>query len=64
MMPAFNELIMGTPISMHNTDNINPLVRNGVFDYDNGYVYNLTGDNLGKLSKISRADNTVTATKR
>ena len=53
MMPAFNELIMGMPISRHDSDNINPLVRNKIFDYAGGTVYNLAGENLGRLSKIS-----------
>ncbi len=53
MMPAFNELIMGMPISKHDSDNINPLVRNKIFDYADGTVYNLAGENLGRLSKIS-----------
>lgn len=52
MMPAFNALIMGTPIQKHNSGNINPLVRNNVFDYASGSVYNLYGENLGKLEKI------------
>ncbi len=56
MMPAFNELIIGTPVQENNGENINPLIRNNVFGYEEGYVYNLYGDNLGKLKKIGKGN--------
>lgn len=41
VMPAFNDLIMGSPISRKN--NMNPLLRNGIFKMRGARLYDLEG---------------------
>ncbi|MCL4387849.1 metallophosphoesterase [Candidatus Marsarchaeota archaeon] len=55
VMPAFNPLILGTPVGAerHDKDNISPLFRNGVFDYANADVYSIDGIYMGKVNSLS-----------
>ncbi len=54
LMPAFNEFITGTSLlELGNGNNINPLIRNSIFDYKAGKVYTLNGDFLGTLGNIN-----------
>lgn len=52
-MPAFNELIIGTGVEQFSKkDNLNPLLRNGIFEYTKAEVYLLNGDRVGTLASI------------
>lgn len=44
MMPAFNDLILGSELSRLHGDNINPLIKNNIFEYKKGTAYTLKGD--------------------
>ncbi|HUC38636.1 MAG TPA: metallophosphoesterase [Candidatus Acidoferrum sp.] len=54
VMPAFNELITGKPVGMLDERHINPLFRNGIFDYENANVYSISGSILGTPKTLSR----------
>ncbi len=53
VMPAFNDLIVGKPVSMDER-HINPLFRNRIFDYNNAVVYTVRGDAIGTPSKLAK----------
>ena len=53
VMPAFNDLIVGTPVNMRDDRHINPLFRNGVFDFPNAGVYAISGSLLGTPESLS-----------
>ncbi|MCL5102298.1 MAG: metallophosphoesterase [Candidatus Marsarchaeota archaeon] len=57
VMPAFNPLIMGMPVSKERPDkeNINPLLRNGLFNYGEADVYSINGSYMGKVKNLSAA---------
>ena len=44
-MPAFNDLIMGTPID-NKSKMLNPLISNNIFDYKSAEIYNLMGQRI------------------
>ncbi|MDE1868655.1 MAG: hypothetical protein KGH60_01680 [Candidatus Micrarchaeota archaeon] len=44
VMPAFNDLIMGTPLGKNRKENLNPLIRSGIFSYRGIQVYTLRGE--------------------
>ncbi|MCL5007681.1 MAG: metallophosphoesterase [Candidatus Marsarchaeota archaeon] len=54
IMPAFNELITGTPIGSRNRKDreINPMLRNGLFRYKSAELYSLEGDILGTVGSL------------
>lgn len=47
ILPAFNDLILGMPISPNRAENLSPLLRNGVFNYANAQVYSTRGELVG-----------------
>ena len=53
VLPAFNDLIMGMPIGkLPREENLSPLFRNRIFDYDGAKIYSLGGDIVGTPSKM------------
>ncbi len=54
VMPAFNDLIVGSGlgISSNKGDDINPLLRNNVFGFNNAEVYGLDGVFAGHVADI------------
>ncbi len=52
--PAFNDLIIGKPINEIDGKMLNPLLNNKVFDYENGDVYTIKADALGKLNRYMK----------
>jgi len=53
VMPAYNDLILGTPVNkMSRKENINPLLRNGVFEYKKAEIYTLGGELLGTVGHL------------
>ncbi len=55
-MPAFNDLITGTDASKFSSkENLNPMFRNRIFDYENAEVYLLSGEFAGTVSYLSAA---------
>jgi len=54
VLPAFNDLIMGTPANESINDNLSPLFRSGVFDYKNGVLFSLMGDILGTPKSLAK----------
>lgn len=59
VMPAYNDLIVGMPVNELSSgkENINPLLRNGIFRHGDTYVYTLRGDYLGKVSELVKRGN-------
>ncbi|MEM3227337.1 MAG: metallophosphoesterase [Candidatus Micrarchaeaceae archaeon] len=54
-MPAFNDLIVGTSITRFSMkENLSPIFRNGVFDYESAEVYLLGGEFAGIVSYLSK----------
>ena len=55
IMPAFNNLLGGTPINVKTTSDelLGPLLRNHFIDMDNVEIYLLGGTYLGKLKDIN-----------
>ena len=47
VMPAFNDLILGTPVNLMDGRHINPLFRNGIFDFNGADIYAMSGALLG-----------------
>lgn len=58
VMPAFNPLILGASVGYERSDkdNINPLFRNGLFDYKNADIYSIGGMYMGKVRSFSSGD--------
>ncbi|MCL5430663.1 MAG: metallophosphoesterase [Candidatus Marsarchaeota archaeon] len=56
VLPAFNDLILGMPVNevLNNKENLNPLLRNGIFDYNKAKVYSLRGDLVGTVKELSK----------
>ena len=53
VVPAYNDLILGMPVNkMSRKENINPLLRNGVFEYKNAEIYTLGGESLGTVGRL------------
>lgn len=59
VMPAFNDLILGTPVNNKDDIHINPLFRNKIFDYDNASVYTISGSLIGTPKSLSRSSPTL-----
>jgi len=54
-MPAFNDLIMGINVAkFFQKENLNPLFRNSVFDYESSEVYLLSGEFAGTVHSLSQ----------
>ncbi len=52
-MPAFNDLILGTGVEqLSKKENLNPLLRNGIFNYSRAEVYLLNGEFAGRVSSL------------
>ncbi|MGC8478489.1 MAG: metallophosphoesterase [Candidatus Micrarchaeia archaeon] len=63
-MPAFNDLIAGTDASRFSSkENLSPLFRNKIFNYESAEVYLLSGEFVGSVSYLSskgvRTDNAL-----
>ncbi len=54
VMPAFNDLIIGKAVNEMDGNHINPLFRNGIFDYGNATIYAMDGSVLGTPSSLSK----------
>ncbi len=56
IIPAFNPLILGMPVNepRKDKDNINPLFRNGIFNYKNSQVYSISGNYIGTVKTLSK----------
>ena len=54
VMPAFNDLITGRAVNEIEDTHINPLFRNGIFNYGNATVYAMDGSVLGTPSSLHR----------
>lgn len=54
VLPAFNDLIVGMPVSKSVEGNLSPLFRNGIFNYSGAKIYSLRGDIIGTPSKIKK----------
>ncbi|MCL4363020.1 metallophosphoesterase [Candidatus Marsarchaeota archaeon] len=56
VMPAFNDLIMGGGFDIEHSarEDINPLFRNGIFDFDNAEIYGLDGAFIGRAADVLR----------
>jgi putative SbcD/Mre11-related phosphoesterase len=55
VLPAFNPLILGSPVGyeMPDKENISPLFRNNLFDYQNADIYSIGGMFMGKVKSLS-----------
>ncbi len=57
VMPAFNELITGTPVGMDKgrsgREGMNPLLKNGVFSYGKARVFGVSGSYYGAVDEIA-----------
>ena len=53
ILPAFNDLILGMPISPNRAENLSPLLRNGVFNYATAQVYSTRGELVGTTGSIA-----------
>ncbi|MCL5112628.1 MAG: metallophosphoesterase [Candidatus Marsarchaeota archaeon] len=58
VMPAFNEMITGTPVNDKKLVSISPLIRNGVFDMKSSKVYSIRGEMLGTVEDFPDAPRT------
>lgn len=47
ILPAFNDLIVGTPVNKIIGNNLSPLLRSHTFEYDTAQVYGIQGALLG-----------------
>jgi uncharacterized protein len=54
VLPAFNDLIVGMPVNEVSEDNLSPLFRNKIFNYNLSKVYSLRGDMLGTASSLKK----------
>jgi len=54
IMPAFNPMIIGKAVNDLDDKNINPLIRNNIFNLDNSSVYDLKGNLLGKVKNLDK----------
>jgi metallophosphoesterase superfamily enzyme len=53
VMPAYNDLILGMPVNkMSHKENINPLFRNNIFDYNKAEIYTIRGEPLGTVERL------------
>lgn len=58
-VPAFNPFITGFNI-LQDKEPISPIIKNGIFDYQNGNIYTLNGDILGSIKKLKKKQITQT----
>lgn len=54
VMPAFNELIVGTPVNTEEYEKFSVLFRNNIFDYSNADVYSRRGELLGRCRELAK----------
>jgi len=54
VMPAFNDLILGSRIS-ERTKNYSPLLKHGIFDWKSAKIYTIDGVLVGSAESASRA---------
>jgi putative SbcD/Mre11-related phosphoesterase len=61
VMPAYNDLILGMPVNELGSkgENINPLLRNGIFSHDRAYVYTLRGEYMGTVKELRKAKSLI-----
>jgi len=53
VMPAYNDLILGMPVNkLSGKENINPLFRNKVFDYEKAEIFTIRGEPLGTVEHL------------
>ncbi len=55
VMPAFNEMITGTPVNDPKLVSISPLIRSGVFDMTSSKIYSTRGEMLGTVGDFPEA---------
>lgn len=51
-MPAFNELVAGTPVGKSDKGILSPAMRSGLFSYKRAQVYNLRGEPINRKSGL------------
>ncbi len=54
VLPAFNDLIVGTPVNEVAEENLSPLFRNNIFNYGLSKVYSLGGEPLGTAAGLRK----------
>ncbi len=61
VMPAYNDLILGMPVNELGSkgENINPMLRNGIFSHDKAYVYTLRGEYMGTVKELRAAKSLI-----
>ncbi|MEM3841174.1 MAG: metallophosphoesterase [Candidatus Micrarchaeaceae archaeon] len=52
IMPAYNDMITGTPVNSVGYSGLGPLLANKVFDIESSAVYSLAGEYLGTVSEL------------
>ena len=55
VMPAFNEMITGTPVNDRRIASISPLIRNRIFDMESSKIYSMQGEMLGTVGSFPGA---------
>ena len=55
VMPAFNDLIIGMPVNEVYDENLSPLFRNNIFDYNKGKIYSLRGEPAGTPGSLKKS---------
>ena len=54
VMPAYNDMILGSPVNSGWRRPLGPLLSNHIFDTDTASIYSLAGDYLGTVSELSK----------